>query len=637
MQLYLSLLFSACLSLAWTQNNDYQAILLDTTLTTNADAVVRLDATTIEIANSKSFKRTRRRIVTILNSKGNSHSDLQVYYDDGISIKNLSAVVYDKFGKEIKKFKSADFKDMAAVNSFSLYEDSRIKFLNYVPTGYPYTIAFYYETTTFNTAWIPFWRPLQGYNISTEKSTFDIVFDGSVGVGKKEKNFSGLNIRDYSKEGHVSYIAENLEAIEPEELSPDFRSFSPVLMVAPLNFHYEGYSGRAGDWEVMGKWMYDNLLSDRTNLSEETKQVAKDLVLGLDDPIEKARKIYKYVQDNTRYISVQVGIGGIQPIVASEVDRVKYGDCKGLTNYTKALLEAVGVVSYYTEVYATSSRQIGMDENFPSLLGQANHVILNIPIENKESVWLECTSQTMPFGFLGDFTDNRNVLAITPEGGKIISTPKYGPSENTQVTDAEVYILEDGSVEASVTIVSKGIPYGNKYYLETEESREQDKYLKNHWNYIGNMSIDEMKFFNDKKNVAFTQEVNFKAIDFCSFTGERILFTPNALNRNTYIPNRYRNRKLPLQIERGFIDNDEYEINLPKGYIVEFIPENVSLENIFGSYTVAIEKITETKLRYVRKFEISGGFYPKEEYENYRDFIKEVSKNDNAKIVLTKQ
>ena len=342
------------------------------------------------------------------------------------------------------------------------------------------------------------------------------------------------------------------------------------------------------------------------------------------------------MQENTRYISVQVGIGGIQPISASEVDRVKYGDCKGLTNYTKALLEAVGVVSYYTEVYATSSKKIDMDENFPSLFGQANHVILNIPIENKESVWLECTSQIMPFGFLGDFTDDRNVFVITPEGGKIISTPKYGASENSQSTKAELNIMDDSSLEVHAKIISKGIQYNDKFYLENEERREQDKYFKNHWNYIGNISIDEIKFSNDKDNVAFTQDVSFKAIDFCSFTGERILFTPNVLNRNTYIPNRYRTRKLPLQIERGFIDDDEYEINLPQGYTVEFIPENVSLESNFGSYTVTIERITDTKLKYERKFEITGGFYPKEEYEKYREFIKEVSKNDNAKIVLTK-
>lgn len=611
--------------------------MLNDLLVDNANAVIRLDATKIEIANPKSLKRTHKRVVTILNKKGAIHSDLHVYYDDKINIRNLGAIVYDKFGTEIKKFKKGDFKDVAAVSSFSLYEDSRIKYLNYVPSGYPYTIEFYYETTTFNTAWIPFWKPLQGYNVSTEKSTYDIVFDSSVGVRKKERNFSGYSIKNNSKEGLISYVAENLEAIEPEDLSPDIGNFSPVLMVAPLNFQYEGYSGRSGDWEAMGKWMYDNLLSGRTKLSKETEQVAKDLVLGVDDPIDKARIIYKYVQDNTRYISVQVGIGGIQPISASEVDGVKYGDCKGLTNYTMALLKAVGVESYYTEVYATSNRQIDMDISFPTLLGQANHVILNIPRENGESVWLECTSQTMPFGFLGDFTDNRNVLAITPKGGKIIRTPKFGPSDNSQVTYAKVNVLEDRSIEARVTIVSKGIQYNNKYHLERKESREQDKYLKGHWNYIGNINVEEMKFFNDRDSITFTEEVRFKAVDFSSLSGGMMLFAPNVLNRNTYTPNRYRNRNLPLHIERGFLDRDEYEINLPRGYTIDFIPENISLENKFGRYSTVIESKGSSRLKYTRVFEIFEGDYPKEEYEGYRDFVREVSKNDNAKIVLIKK
>ncbi len=636
MRLYTFLFFSLCFSCLTAQNKEYQSLFLNDTLLSNANAVIRLDAITIEIANTKSLKQTHKRVVTILNKKGDSHSDIHVYYDDKINVKNLGALVYNKFGKEIHRFKSGDFKDMAAVSSFSLYEDSRIKYLNYIPTEYPYTIEFYYETETSNTAWIPFWRPLHGYHISTEKSTYDIVYNTSVGISKKQKNFAGFNIKDRSKEGLLSYVAENLSAMALEESSPDLKSISPVLMIAPKNFHYEGFIGENEDWENLGKWINENLLTGRSYLPEETKQQVRALVQGIDDPIGKARKIYKYVQENTRYISVQVGIGGVQPISASEVDRVKYGDCKGLTNYTKALLEAVGVVSYYTEVYATSSKKIDMDENFPSLFGQANHVILNIPIENKESVWLECTSQIMPFGFLGDFTDDRNVFVITPEGGKIISTPKYGASENSQSTKAELNIMDDSSLEVDAKIISKGIQYNDKFYLENEERREQDKYFKNHWNYIGNISIDEIKFSNDKDNVAFTQDVSFKAIDFCSFTGERILFTPNVLNRNTYIPNRYRTRKLPLQIERGFIDDDEYEINLPQGYTVEFIPENVSLESNFGSYTVTIERITDTKLKYERKFEITGGFYPKEKYEKYREFIKEVSKNDNAKIVLTK-
>src|SRR5690606_172937 len=278
----------------------------------------------------------------------------------------------------------------------------------------------------------------------------------------------------------------------------------------------------------------------------------------------------------TRYISVQVGIGGIQPIAASEIDRVKYGACKGLTNYTKALLEVVGVRSDYTEVHAKSSGQKSIDKDFPSLLGQVNHVILNIPLENKESIWLECTSQTMPFGFLGDFTDNRDVLSITPEGGRIIRTPKYYAKGNSQSTTAEFDILSDKSIVARAKVVSKGLQYDNKFHIAREERREQDKYYKKLWNYIGNLRIGNIKLENDRGNVVFTEAVDFDAADYATPSGELLLFSPNVLNRNMQVPNRYRNRKLPLRIERGFMDEDQYEINLPEGFAIEFIPEAVS-------------------------------------------------------------
>src|SRR5690606_28538244 len=119
-------------------------------------------------------------------------------------------------------------------------------------------------------------------------------------------------------------------------------------------------------------------------------------------------------------------------------------------------------------------------------------------------------------------------------------------------------------------------------------------------------------------------------------SGELLLFSPNVLNRNMQVPNRYRNRKLPLRIERGFMDEDQYEINLPEGFAIEFIPEAVSVENKFGKYTVNTERISDTKLRYTRMFTVSEGLYPKEDYNVYRDFIKEVSNNDQAKIVLIK-
>jgi len=61
------------------------------------------------------------------------------------------------------------------------------------------------------------------------------------------------------------------------------------------------------------------------------------------------------------------------------------------------------------------------------------------------------------------------------------------------------------------------------------------------------------------------------------------------------------------------------------------------IENKFGKYNVEIEKITSNKIKYKRMFMIFEGQYPKEDYSEYRNFLKQVSKNDNAKIILTEQ
>ena len=173
--------------------------------------------------------------------------------------------------------------------------------------------------------------------------------------------------------------------------------------------------------------MHKSLLEGRDVINEATKIKILDWVKEAKSPLEKAKIVYQFMQNKTRYISVQVGIGGWEPIAANQVDQVGYGDCKGLTNYTKALLDVVGVTSYYTVVYASEKRNL--DKDFASL--QGNHVILNIPNEGKD-IWLECTSQTMPFGFLGDFTDDRDVLVVTPEGGIIKRTAIYKDETNLQ-------------------------------------------------------------------------------------------------------------------------------------------------------------------------------------------------------------
>ncbi len=250
---------------------------------------------------------------------------------------------------------------------------------------------------------------------------------------------------------------------------------------------------------------------------------------------------------------------------------------------------------------------------------------------------MECTSQKLPFGFIGDFTDDRDVLVISAEGGKIQHTKKYNSNENLQFIKGVYNVSNEGDIEVVANVNSKGIQYDDKYWLETETQRDLDIHYKKRWSYINGISINDMRINNDKSTIEFIEDISFQATSYTKKAGDRMLLTVNALNRNLEIPDRYKDRKLPLKIKRGFKDVDEVEIKLPSDFKIESALKNILIENKFGSYKVELETIDENTLLYKREFIVNDGEFPKEDYEAFRDFYKDVSIQDNSKIALIKK
>ena len=626
-------LFILFISLAsFSQDSLYTTAGIPEHLKKNANAVIRLHDIDILLNSSSDMSIKKRSIITVLNKEGDDNIDAYVHYDNNVRIVELEALVFNKFGALIKKVRKKDFKDVSAVDGGTLYSDSRVKYLEYTPISYPYTIEFNYEINTENTAFIESFSPIDDYYLSVENSSYNINFPSDIVIRTKEKNLDGVTITKEELPNKISYSAKNLTAIKPEDYGPSLIDISPRVLVSSNKFALEGVQTEVTDWTDFGKWMYNDLLKDTYDLPVATVDYIQNLVKDETNDIDKAKKIYQYVQDKTRYISVQVGIGGWKPFNASEVDKLGYGDCKALTNYTLSLLKAAGIKSNYTVVYAGSSQR-SLETDFAAM--QGNHVILNIPTE-KDTIWLECTNQQIPFGFIGDFTDDRDVLVVSPEGGKIEHTKKYTTNENVQRIKGSYTVSNDGDIEVKLNETSKGIQYDNKFILDGKTERDLDTYYKKRWRYINGMSITNMHIINDKSTVEFVEDISFKATNYTKKAGDRMLLTINALNRNVSIPDRYRDRKLPLKIKRGFKDVDEVEVKLPQDYKVEFMPKGVTIENKFGTYKTELITKDDKTLVYKREFKVNDGEFPKEDYEAFRDFFKEVSKQDNAKVALIK-
>lgn len=616
----------------FSQDTELNVNLISEEFKANADAVLRLSDKIITVAEVDKLIVSNKRIVTVLNKRGNKHIRAFEYYNEDTKIKKISAIIYDASGNKIKKYSKNDFKDISAVEGGQLYSDSRLKYLEHTPISYPYTIVFESEYQNSSTAFIPKWIPLEDYRISVEKSVFSLKNPRNITLRKKEENFTGYSIKKEENEQFLQYSLNDHIAIKHEKKAPSLYSTTPFLRLALNSFSLKGVKGKAKNWTEFGNWIYTNLYEGKNELSIATITKVKELVKDLKTVEEKIKKVYEFVQNKTRYIGVQIDIGGWSPITADRVDISGYGDCKGLTNYTNALLKAIGISSYHVIVFAGKKRNI--DTDFSSIEG--NHMILNIPIKGKDDIWLECTSQTMPFGFLGDFTDDRDVLVITPEGGIIKRTPSYKNS-SFQNTLAQVKLIKNGNLTSSLTAKSTGTQYDNKFYVKDYTQKKLKKYYKEYrWDYNNNLELVSAEFNNNKETVEFTEKLELAIDNYATVSETNYLFKPNVLNRNTSIPDRYRNRKMPLKLYHSFTDKDEYLIEIPEDHQINELPKGKEIKNKFGYYKVAFEKMGNKSIKYTREFSLTEGIFSKEDYSLYRKFIKSVTRHDNQRIELTK-
>lgn len=599
-------------------------------LKSRADAVVRQESIVVDMQAPTKVRYLVMQAVTVFNRAGEDRARLVIYYDKNVAIRRVSGRVFSGDGLQEGKFTQRDLKDESAVSSFSLYEDNRVKHFLPAMTSYPYTVEYTYELELKQNLIIPAWRPDVYRDVAVEHSRYTFVCGPSDEVRISAANYRGEPALS-SAEGRkaMTWEVADIPAQRYEPYSPVPETYQTVVKIAPVDFSYYKRNGRYTNWHDLGRWVYDALLADGLALPERTVQEVKQLVGGLTSDREKAKVLYDYLQRKTRYVSVQIGIGGFKPMSASEVDRLGYGDCKGLVNYMQALLNVAGIPSYYCVVQAGDAKR-DLQADFAGM--QGNHVILCLPFE-QDTTWLECTSQRAPFGFLGSFTDDRVVWACTPEGGRLLRTPRYGAAMSTQQRQAKLELDAQGNIAGKVETVFAGGQYDNHLELAESTGTEQTKLLKQAYD------IDQIRFSQiayqkgDGETPALVETFRVALDRYAPENGGQVFLITNMFNRGRTIP-AVKNRALPVYINRGYTDEDQITFTLPAGYRLAATPLDEEIDSPFGYYHATVRQEGDT-IVYYRRFTLNEGTFPPDRYAAFCAFINRVSALDSYKAVLT--
>ena len=629
-----TLFFSGLISLiATAQRPDYSFLTISKEFSEGADAVLRNYEEVFSVESAGKGIETVKFAYTILNKEGAKYARLDLMYDKFHSIKSFDGKMYDAFGKQIDRLRKAEIKDQGYWDGYTVASDDRYKIAKFENGQYPYTVEFEYEIIHNGLMFYPEFEPQSSEKVAVEKALFQVIMPVGMKLRYKEKNIGKVGITtSATNKNTYEWKVEKLAVIKAERKSPPFMDRMPFVITAPNDFEIDGYKGNMASWENLGKFI-NQLNTGRDVLSEATQAKIRNMTANSPGRFEKVKKIYEYMQSKTRYVSIQLGIGGWQPMPAQEVDEKGYGDCKALSNYMKALLKVSGIESHYTLVYAGRNGQNFTPRDFPSSF--FNHAILCVPLD-KDTIWLECTSQTQPAGFLGNFTDNRNVLIVTPAGGKLIRTPKYKQIENTQIRSAEVKVLADGNATVESKTVYSGLQQDANYlgHYVTLSKDEQKKWLDENLD-IPQYELLSFKFDLKKDRIpVVTETLGLKINNFGAKAGKRIFITPNLMNKTDAMLPENEERKSEIVLSNfEYTDTDTIRYHIPENYHLEGTFNDVQYKSAFGEYSVKV-KVEQGLVTYIRTFSLRNGRFPKEKYKELTEFFKNVTKSDKAKIVF---
>ncbi|MCW3162548.1 DUF3857 domain-containing protein [Chryseobacterium oryctis] len=609
----------------------YPASAIPEGLKKNANVVIRKDFTTVQINKIDEIKYQINTVTTVLNKDGNEKAMAYIPYEKGDNISDVKVTIYDESGKKIKSFSKSDFGDFANNNQGVFYSDNRVLALSYTPSQYPYTIDFSYQITNENTVFIPDFVPFSTTNTSLENGEFRIINKSGIELKTKTypSKYNYTSVIESNNAGEKVYNYKNVPAIDDALMVPKPVNILPKVSFALTKFNLEGKQGSINTWKDFGAWYYNSILQPVSVSSPAIK--AEVAALNLQGSTEeKVKKLYQHMQTKTRYIFVALGIGGWQPMLPDEVQKKGYGDCKGLTNYMKTLLDEAGIPSYYSVINSNSS-EVSFDPDFPKMGG--NHVILMVPTE-KGNIWLENTSQQLAFNHLSYTTTDRNVLSVTKNGIDIVNTPSYKAEQNKETQKLNIKLNEDNSITGEGKFSYTGSQYDYCLRFAYLSQKEKNEALKNRIDVLNFERIEMKDFINDKDNAVGKFDIDFKANNYSKNMGSSLLFRAVPIFTNNFYKTE-ESRELPFEIGQSF--NDEYEINfiIPKNYKIDEIPNDVTINSEFGTYKLNFVKNGE-ELKVIRSIKVNKGIFPKEKYNEYVSFRRKTLNSDNSKILITK-
>ena len=611
------------------------------------NAIVLYAEDILNVQGNGKIKSISRRAYKILRPAGREYGMIHATFDGETKITAIRGWCIPAQGKDYEvKDKEVVETALLGVLNGELATDIRTKFLQ-IPAAEPGNIV--------------------GYEIEHEDRPYvmedEWAFQETVPVrearytlqlpGGWEYKANWLNhkpVQPSSVSGNQwQWVISDIEAIRPENSMPPWRGVAGRMVVTLLP---PGGSSQKGfeNWKEEGAWEA-GLERGRRDPSPEIKDKVAQLTAGAKTPLDKMRAIAQFVQQEIRYVAIELGIGGWQPHPAPQVFTHKYGDCKDKVTLMSSMLAEIGVESYYVSI---NTNRGAVTPETPASMGLFNHEILAVRLPDGLTdpslaavlqhpkagriLFFDPTNDLTPFGQLsGDLQANYGLL-VTPDGGDLVMLPKLTTSLNGVRRTAQMTLGSTGGLNGEIHEMRTGDRAAMHRELLRTATKDADKIKP-----VETMLAHSLATFRITKasvtNLKQTDqpfEYNYAVIaeNYAKPAGNLLLVRPRIVgSMSSDLLETKEARKFPVEFDGPSLDSDTFEIKLPAGYEVDDLPPPIDVDYGFASYHSKTEAKGDT-LRYTRTFEVKEVSVPLAKMDDLKKLYRIIASDERNTAVI---
>ena len=609
----------------------------------HAEAIVLDDEETLTVGVDGRATLHKRRVIKILRPQGRGFATVVVPIDRDRKLHSLHVWSIAADGHPYT-LRDNEIAEIGNESYGILYEDLRLK-VAHAPAADPgAVVAYEYERAA---------RPyVQEYtwdfqdSVPTLHAVFELALPPDWHYSVAARKDAGLTASQPDP-GRYRWQIDHVPGIDVEDvpMTPEFNALAGRMVV-----HYSHDPLPTGDarWSAVGDW-YTTLASPQAKATPDLSAKAAELVAGQTDFTAKLQSIANYMQRNIRYVGIEIGIGGLQPHTADDIFRNRYGDCKDKVTLLRAMLESAGI--HATWVLVDTSRGF-VDPQLPSVDG--NHAIAAIEIptgytnpvlqsvvtahSGKRYLIFDPTDEWTPIGQVRPHLQGGYGILSEGAQSQLIEIPTLTPSADRIAHTIQAQLLADGSLEAKVTEERFGYSADAPRVTFTEGSEQQQRdYLEKRLRRdLSSITLDKVAAAHPTElSQPLELDYTFRVQNYARNAGDLLLVRPRILGSDALSLPREA-RKWPIDLGAIQSRTDRMDLALPPGYVVDELPDPVSLDTDFASYHSAVTA-DAAALHYTREYSVKQLQLEAARYDELRKFSERIAYDEATTAVLKKK